>query len=181
MENRSSEFGTIPRYGTYASNLTRFYTYILYHSIPNRYTYLSKIHTFNFRIRFRSIFPLSTYRFVVTFTYFKATRYRWRKFNKIKNKITSITRGIFTSYIFNAQLYGVVREDRTISVARLSKKTEKLYRTYTLFPIIIRRITHWITTTCLMTLFFFHFYSRLRLLYVIEKGKFCYPLYLNAR
>lgn len=40
------------------------------------------------------------------------------------------------------QLYGIVREDRTILVARLSKKTEKLYRTYTLFPIIIRRITH---------------------------------------
>lgn len=57
------------------------------------------------------------------------------------------------------QLYGIVREDRTILVARLSKKTEKLYRTYTLFPIIIRRITHWITTTCLMTLFFSFLFS----------------------
>lgn len=70
------------------------------------------------------------------------------------------------------QLYGIVREDRTILIACLSKKTEKLYRTYTLFPIIIRRITHWITTTCLMTLFFFIFILAYAYYMLSKKGNF---------
>ena len=138
MENRSSEFGTIPRYGMYASNLTIFYTIAFQTDIPTYLKFIRSIFEFVFA-------PFSHFQLIdlsLHLLILKLHGIDGENLIKLRIKLLRLLEEFLTSYIFNAQLYGVVREDRTILVARLSKKTEKLYRTYTLFPIIIRRITH---------------------------------------